>query len=326
MGRKYSRKRQCIQLCIACLIIAVFSGCASLSGIRNRMAADDHVKHGQLLFEQGDFRQAEEENQKALTLIDRRSPADRALFNLGLIYAHQDNPDKDHEKSVEFFKRLLEEYPDSSLYNNAKVWFFILNDNMEAKKQIENLSSINGYLRQNDELIKTNDFKKALDVNQKALSISGNGHRLDEALFNIGLIYSHHDNPDKNYKLSIKYFEKLIKDFPETPSVDQVKNDELIKINDFKKALDENQKALSIKGNRHRLDEVLFNIGFIYAHHDNPDKDYKLSIKYFERLINEYPESPLVDQAKVWQGLLDVIEKSKQVDIEIDQKKKELTR
>ncbi len=326
MGRKYSRKRQCIQLCIACLIIVVFSRCASLSGIRNRMAADDHVKHGQLLFEQGDFRQAEEENQKALTLLDRRSPADRALFTLGLIYAHQDNPDKEHEKSVEFFKRLLEEYPDSSLYNNAKVWFFILNDNMEAKKQIENLSSINGYLQQNDELIKTNDFKKALDVNQKALSISGNGHRLDEALFNIGLIYSHHDNPDKNYKLSIKYFEKLIKDFPETPSVDQVKNDELIKINDFKKALDVNQKALSIKGNRHRLDEVLFNIGFIYAHHDNPDKDYKLSIKYFERLINEYPESPLVDQAKVWQGLLDVIEKSKQVDIEIDQKKKELTR
>jgi len=326
LGRKHCWKRQYIQFCIACLIIAIFSGCASLSGIRNRMAADDHVKHGQRLFEQGDFGEAAEENLKALSLIDRRSPADRALFNLGLIYAHQDNPDRDHEKSVDFFKRLLEEYPDSSLYNNAKVWYFILNDNMKAKEQIENLSSINGYLRQNDELIKTNDFKQALDVNQKALSISGNGHRLDEALFNIGLIYAHHDNPEKNYKLSIKYFEKLIKEYPESPQVDQEKNDEPVKINDFKKALDVNQKALSRSGNRHRLDEVLFNIGFIYAHHDNPDKNYKLSIKYFDRLINEYPESPLVDQAMVWRGLLDVIEKSKQVDIEIDQKKKELAR
>jgi len=290
------------------------------------MVAKDHLKQGQLLFEQGDFREATKENQRVLSLIDTRDPVDRALFNLGLIYAHQDNPERDYEKSVEFFKRLLEEYPDSPLYNNAKAWFFLLNENMEAKAKIETLSSINGYLMQNDELIKTNDFKKALDVNKKALSISGNGHRLDEALFNIGLIYSHQDNPDKNYKLSIKYFEKLIKEHPESPLIDQVQNDELIKTNDFKKALDVNKKALSVSGNRHRLDEVLFNIGFIYAHHDNPDKNYKQSIKYFERLIKEHPDSPLVDQAKVWQGLLDVIEKSKQVDIEIDQKKKELAR
>jgi tetratricopeptide (TPR) repeat protein len=290
------------------------------------MVAKDHLQQGQLLFEQGDFREATKENQRVLSLIETRDPVDRALFNLGLIYAHQDNPERDYERSVEYFKRLLEEYPDSPLYNNAKAWFFLLNENMEAKTKIENLSRINGYLLQNDELIKINDFKKALDVNQKALSISGNEHRLDEVLFNIGLIYSHHNNPDKDYNLSIKYFEKLIKEYPESPLLDQEQTDELIKVNDFKKALDVNKKALSISGNGHRLDEVLFNIGFIYAHHDNPDKNYKQSIKYFERLIKEHPESPLVDQAKVWQGLLDVIEKSKQVDIEIDQKKKELAR
>jgi tetratricopeptide (TPR) repeat protein len=290
------------------------------------MVAKDHLQQGQLLFEQGDFREATKENQRVLSLIETRDPVDRALFNLGLIYAHQDNPERDYERSVEYFKRLLEENPDSPLYNNAKAWFFLLNENMEAKTKIENLSRINGYLLQNDELIKINDFKKALDVNQKALSISGNEHRLDEVLFNIGLIYSHHNNPDKDYNLSIKYFEKLIKEYPESPLLDQEQTDELIKVNDFKKALDVNKKALSISGNGHRLDEVLFNIGFIYAHHDNPDKNYKQSIKYFERLIKEHPESPLVDQAKVWQGLLDVIEKSKQVDIEIDQKKKELAR
>ena len=251
MGRKHIGKRQCFYFCIACLIIAIFSGCASFSDIRNRKAANDHLQKGQLSFEQGDFSEAAEENRKVLTLIDRRDPADRALFNLGIIYAHQDNSDRDYSKSVELFKRILKEYPDSPLYNHAKVWYFLLNDSIKSKIQIEDLSSINGYLMQTDELIKTNNFKQALDINQKSLSISGNGHRLDEALFNIGLIYAHHDNPDKNYKVSIKYF---------------------------------------------------------------------------ERLITEYPESPLVDQATVWQGLLDVIEKSKQVDIEIDQKKKELAR
>jgi len=215
------------------------------------MAANDHLEKGQILFEQGDFEEASKENQRVLSLIDRGEPADRALFNMGLIYAHQDNPDRDYVRAVELFKRVLEEYPDSPLNNHAKVLFYILNDNMKSKTRIEHLSSINGYLLQNNELIKTYNFKKALDVIHKALSKSRNRHRQDEALFNIGLIYAHHDNPDKNYKVSIEYFERLIK---------------------------------------------------------------------------EYPESPLIEQAKVWQGLLDVIEKSKQVDIEIDQKKKELAR
>lgn len=287
MGRKYLGKRQCFHFCIACLIIALVSGCASLSGFRNRIAVNDHLKQGQRLFEQGDFRDAAKENQQALILIGRGDPADRALFNLGLIYAHPDNPESDYTQSVELFKKILEEYPDSPLFNNAKAWYSLLNDNMQSTIQIEHLSSINGYLLRTHELIKINNFEKALDLNQKALSLSGNEHRLDEIL---------------------------------------LQTDELIKISNFKKALDLNQKALSTSDKKHRLDEILFNIGLIHAHHDNPEKNYKVSIEYFERLITEYPESPLSDQAKVWRGLLDVIEKSKQVDIEIDQKKKELAR
>jgi tetratricopeptide (TPR) repeat protein len=148
---------------------------------------------------------------------------------------------------------------------------------MKSKTRIENLSGINDYLLQNDEL---ND-------NMKSKTRIENQSGINDYL---------------------------------------PQNDELIKINDFNKALDVNQQALSISENGQRLDKVLFNIGFIYAHHDNPDKNYKLSIEYFERLIKEYPQSPLIDQAKVWQGLLNIIEKSKQVDIEIDQKKKELAR
>jgi len=277
LGRKQIGKRQCFHFFIACLIIIIFSGCASFSGNRIRMAANDHLEKGQILFEQGDFEEASKENQRVLSLIDRGEPADRALFNMGLIYAHQDNPDRDYVRAVELFKRVLEEYPDSPLYNHAKVLFYVLNDNMKSKTRIENLSGINDYLLQNDEL---ND-------NMKSKTRIENQSGINDYL---------------------------------------PQNDELIKINDFNKALDVNQQALSVSENGQRLDKVLFNIGFIYAHHDNPDKNYKLSIEYFERLIKEYPQSPLIDQAKVWQGLLNIIEKSKQVDIEIDQKKKELAR
>ena len=258
MGKKHIRKRQCFHFFIACLMIVIFSGCASLSVYRNKRAANDHLKKAEHLFEQGDFVRSERENRMILSIIDRGEPADKAIYNLGLIYAHRDNVERDYLKSVDLFKRILEEYPDSPIYNHAKALFFLLNDNLsfqnqniKSQVQIENLSIINGYLLQTDELVKTNNFKKALQINQEALSI-----------------------PSKE----------------------------------------------------HRYDEILFNIGLIYAHHDNPDKNYKISIEYFDRLIKEYPESPLIDQTKVWQSLLDVIEKSKQVDIEIDQKKKELAR
>jgi hypothetical protein len=43
-------------------------------------------------------------------------------------------------------------------------------------------------------------------------------------------------------------------------------------------------------------------------------------------LIDTFPQSELADQARVWVNVLQTIEKTKQVDIEIEEKKKELTR
>jgi TolA-binding protein len=95
---------------------------------------------------------------------------------------------------------------------------------------------------------------------------------------------------------------------------------------DFKGALRENQAVLALADKGPPGDEALFNMGLIYAHYDNPDKDYKKSIGYFKRLVRAYPRSSLREQAKIWVGVLDVIEKSKQVDIEIEMKKKEIGR
>jgi outer membrane protein assembly factor BamD (BamD/ComL family) len=95
---------------------------------------------------------------------------------------------------------------------------------------------------------------------------------------------------------------------------------------DYQGALKENKKVLSLNNSSSPADQALFNIGLIYAHYGNPDKDYLESIHYFEKLIQKHPESPLVEQAKIWVNVLNIIEKVKQVDIEIDKKKRELTR
>jgi tetratricopeptide (TPR) repeat protein len=86
--------------------------------------------------------------------------------------------------------------------------------------------------------------------------------------------------------------------------------------------------------------EALFNMGLIYAHYGYPKRDYKKSLDLFKRLVKMFPQSPLAGQAKLWIGILQenerlnreieelkkTIKKSKQVDIEIEEKKKELSK
>jgi hypothetical protein len=101
--------------------------------------------------------------------------------------------------------------------------------------------------------------------------------------------------------------------------------------------LKENQRILSLSGQNPPGDEALYNIGLIHAHPGNTKKDYGKSLTFFRRLIKEYPQSSCFEQAKIWAGILQdneklsrsieelsqVLEKSKQVDIEIEEKKRE---
>ena len=106
---------------------------------------------------------------------------------------------------------------------------------------------------------------------------------------------------------------------------------------DFEGALRENQKALSLSGNQPPGDEALFNMALIHAYSGNPKKDYGKSLRILKRLIKDYPQGVPAERAKVWVEILQeheklsqsveeltrVIEKSKQVDIEIEEKKRE---
>jgi hypothetical protein len=82
-------------------------------------------------------------------------------------------------------------------------------------------------------------------------------------------------------------------------------------------------------------DEALLNTGLIYTHYGYPRRDYQTSLDYFKRLIKVFPQSPLGGHSKIWIGILrenerlsreieelnKTIKKSKQVDIELDEKR-----
>jgi tetratricopeptide (TPR) repeat protein len=105
-----------------------------------------------------------------------------------------------------------------------------------------------------------------------------------------------------------------------------LRGEEFLTHDDYENALKENKEALRLSGKNHPGDEALFNMGLLYSHYGYPQKDYKKSLVLFERLVKEYPRSPLVGEAKIWISVLEVIEKMKQVDVEIEKKKKELSR
>jgi TolA-binding protein len=71
--------------------------------------------------------------------------------------------------------------------------------------------------------------------------------------------------------------------------------------------------------------DVLYRLGLLYAHYENPKKDYKKAAIYMQRLVNEFPDSLLVGEARIWLGVFDAIRQLQQVDIDIEEKKKELS-
>jgi len=97
----------------------------------------------------------------------------------------------------------------------------------------------------------------------------------------------------------------------------------LLSKGDFEGSMRESQRAVALSKEQPPSDAATFNMGLIYAHPKNPKKDNKRAIGFFNRVIKNFPESPLVEQARIWVGVLDGVEKLKQVDLEIEEKKRD---
>jgi hypothetical protein len=76
----------------------------------------------------------------------------------------------------------------------------------------------------------------------------------------------------------------------------------------YEGALKENQRLLAEK--KAPPDVALFNMGLISAYSSNPRKDYPRALHSFKSLSQQYPSSPLTEQAKIW---IQVIEEHQRI-------------
>jgi tetratricopeptide (TPR) repeat protein len=146
MGRKYSRQGKHFFLYIACWISLLLAGtgCAPYYNLYNDnpFSFSQYSEANQLLFQakssfaSGDFLTSLKKSQEMLNRFPQ-TYGEHALYMMGLIYANPEYTYVNYDISIHYFKKLVEEYPESVFKNRAEIWISLLNQNMDYAKMID---------------------------------------------------------------------------------------------------------------------------------------------------------------------------------------------
>jgi len=86
----------------------------------------------------GDFQAALAENDKVFKRASHTLGA-HALIQRGLIYSHPQNPNRDYQKSIEYFQEVTKEFPDSDLIDQAEVLTLTLHKIINMENELNSL-------------------------------------------------------------------------------------------------------------------------------------------------------------------------------------------
>ncbi|MCR4308803.1 MAG: L,D-transpeptidase family protein [Deltaproteobacteria bacterium] len=110
-------------------------------------------------------------------IIDKYpATADRALFEMGIIYAHPKNEQKDYRKSLECFQKLIKDYPESVYRQNSEMMMFnirnvALKDQTIAAQQMQIDTLRHGVQGKENEIVtlqkKIEAFEKKIEALDK---------------------------------------------------------------------------------------------------------------------------------------------------------------
>ena len=136
MGGKSGRAGK--HLCLCLTLLSVFSsGCSLLRDWREQRQIRDSMLEGHSLFVYGDYDGAFAKYREALALAGDHAPADAAVYNIGLIYAHPSNPKGDHRKAIDLFSKVISDYAQSPWAEQARVMVGLLRQFEISKQEAE---------------------------------------------------------------------------------------------------------------------------------------------------------------------------------------------
>ena len=152
MGHKPTRKRQRFYLHLAgCLMAGFFlTGCATVLPGPGDQAPDRiaalHLAQGECRLQQGDFEAARRECDIVLTQYPDRSN-DQALYLLGMVLVHPDNPRQDFQQAVICFQDIIGRYPDSGLVAASQTWLALIAQLEARQRTVEDLEGASASLK-----------------------------------------------------------------------------------------------------------------------------------------------------------------------------------
>lgn len=173
-------------------------------------------------------------------------------------------------ESEKILRNLAEIIPESD-YTLASVYYYLGEINFQSEKYFEASLDFENYL-----------YRFPLDIN------------IDKALIKLGLIYFKLEQ----YNKSISYFEKLLIDFPQNERRGFVEfwlGECYFKLNNFVKAEFYYLESIAHKSTNSAIDNSLFSLGFLYEQRSL----FERSELYYDRVLFEYPKSPLTPIAIV---------------------------
>jgi len=116
-----------------CIIIMPFLICGC-SHLNEGSQAKSTFKEANDLFSQGSYKASLGKYEQ----IIEKYPAegDRVLFEMGIIYAYSGNEQKDYQKALECFQKLIKDYPGSGYRKDSKMMIFQINNVIVKDKTI----------------------------------------------------------------------------------------------------------------------------------------------------------------------------------------------
>ena len=153
MGKERERQGKHFFLHCACLLafLLLSAGCATTLNFKKIWQGHKHLDMAEKLLTKGDYEGALKEDEEVIGLFPGVSPGDSALFHMGLIWAHPDNPQRNFKKTIECFQRLIRDFPQSPLREEVIVWVGTINELILCEG-------------------KTKDLEETVDVSKKRLN------------------------------------------------------------------------------------------------------------------------------------------------------------
>jgi tetratricopeptide (TPR) repeat protein len=94
--------------------------------IATSIKAERQLLNAHQLYKHKEFELATQQNLDLLEMFPQSTWADKALYNLGLIYSTPENPAKNYTTALEYFAMVYNNNPEGSLGIESRSWISVL--------------------------------------------------------------------------------------------------------------------------------------------------------------------------------------------------------